>query len=115
MDYCNKGDMLAFLNKIKDWKLDEDRAIYYLNQLKNAFVEMRNHYVIHRDIKLENIFLHNEILKLGDFGFAKMNIDFTTSWLGSKLTMAPEILLNLNNSSFYDYKCDLWSIGCVFY
>ena len=64
---------------------------------------------------MENLFVHNNKLKLGDFGFSKINTDWTCSKLGSKFTMAPEILLNLNKSISYDYKCDLWSIGCVFY
>ena len=55
------------------------------------------------------------ILKIGDFGFSKITENFADSKLGSKYTMAPEILLNLNNNYKYDYKCDLWSIGCVFY
>lgn len=77
--------------------------------------ELRKFKIIHWDIKLENIFVHNENLKLGDFGFSKINIDKAYSKLGSKQTMAPEIILNLQQSTSYDYKCDMWSIGCVFY
>lgn len=28
---------------------------------------------MHRDIKMENLFIHNNTLKIGDFGFAKFN------------------------------------------
>lgn len=39
--------------------------------------------------------MHNDCVKIGDFGFSKINIDTTNSKLGSKFNMAPEILLNL--------------------
>lgn len=29
--------------------------------------------------------------------------------------MAPEIVLNLSYETHYNSKCDLWSIGCVYY
>lgn len=29
--------------------------------------------------------------------------------------MAPEIILNLSSDIHYNSKCDLWSIGCVYY
>lgn len=29
--------------------------------------------------------------------------------------MAPEIVLNLSRDAKYNSKCDLWSIGCVYY
>ena len=37
----------------------------------NAFRELHKRKVMHRDIKLANIFLHGDIVKIGDFGFAK--------------------------------------------
>ena len=30
--------------------------------------------IIHRDIKTANIFIHNDTLKIGDFGFATDNL-----------------------------------------
>lgn len=74
---------------------EEKEAIKLLNQLRMALMELRKHKIMHWDIKMENIFVHNGSLKLGDFGFSKINIDKTSSKLGSKLTMAPEIVLNL--------------------
>lgn len=34
--------------------------------------ELHKHNIIHRDLKSENIFKHNEIYKIGDLGFAKI-------------------------------------------
>ncbi len=37
----------------------------------NAFKVLQAYRVIHRDLKPDNIFLNNGVLKLGDFGFCK--------------------------------------------
>lgn len=50
---------------------------------------------MHRDLKPDNIFLHNGKAKLGDFGFCKTlkaEENMTKTMLGSPIYMAPEIL-----------------------
>lgn len=37
----------------------------------NGFKELRKHKILHRDFKLANLFIHNDVLVIGDFGFAK--------------------------------------------
>ena len=68
---------------------------------------------MHRDFKLANILKHNGIIKLADFGFAKLlgNDNYTNTMLGSPLNMAPEIL----DGKEYNSKADIWSIGTCFY
>ena len=68
---------------------------------------------MHRDFKLANILKNNGIIKLADFGFAKLlgNDNFATTMLGSPLNMAPEIL----DGKEYNNKADIWSIGTCFY
>lgn len=76
---------------------------------------------MHRDIKPENVFFHDGVLKVADFGFAKMideslkNIKIHHSLMGTPLYMAPQIL----NEEPYTSKCDVWSTGvlldeCIF-
>lgn len=55
---------------------------------------------MHRDLKAENVLKHNEIFKIGDFGFSKKLdihndevIGFHTL-LGTECTMAPEVINN---------------------
>lgn len=115
IDYCNQGDFLNYLrSNNRNW-VDEQEAVYFLRQIRNAFMDLRTNQVMHRDIKLENLFIHNKTLKLGDFGFSKIRRDTANSVLGSKYTMAPEILIGVEKAVTYGPKCDLWSIGCVFY
>lgn len=69
---------------------------------------------MHRDFKLANIFLNDDNIVIGDFGFAKSGADMATTKLGTPLTMAPE-LLNAGSNLNYTNKADLWSIGVCFY
>ena len=82
-------------------------------QIMNGFKELYEHKIMHRDIKLANIFLDNDTIVIGDFGFAKMDSELTRTRLGTPLTMSPEMLDE--DDKAYSNKADLWSIGCVFY
>lgn len=69
---------------------------------------------MHRDFKLPNILINNGIIKIADFGFSKIleaDESYAETMLGSPLNMAPEILQGFE----YNNKCDIWSIGTVFY
>jgi calcium-dependent protein kinase len=100
--------------------LEESVARQFMGQILEAFAYMhalyKDEYVIHRDLKFENIFIHKVgeeiILKVGDFGFAKVLSKGTsaTSCKGSPLTMAPEVW-----KGKYNQKCDIYSMGVIFY
>ena len=70
--------------------------------------------IIHRDIKLENIFISdNRDYKLGDFGIAR-TIERTSSGLSKKGTysyMAPEVYAGKE----YGFSVDTYSLGLVLY
>ena len=70
--------------------------------------------MVHRDLKPDNIFICNGVLKIGDFGFAKKMIShrqLTATALGTQYYMAPQLL----KSKKYSSKCDIWSIGVIYY
>ena len=71
--------------------------------------------IIHRDIKPANILISDNVFKLTDFGFAKKvhshSETLMTSLVGTPLYMSPQILKRLN----YTSKCDIWSLGLIFY
>lgn len=43
----------------------------------NGFRELHRHKIMHRDVKLANLFLQNDKIVIGDFGFAKQGVDVT--------------------------------------
>ena len=97
-------------HKIKYFR--EREAINVMNQILSGFKELRKYDVIHRDLKLSNIFLHESRVLIGDFGMAKVGNNESGTPLGSPLNMAPELIKgDCKDIS----KIDLWSIGVVFY
>lgn len=115
LEYLKDGDLEGIIKRTKLGYVDEPTAVFYLKQIANGFQELRNYKVFHRDIKLANLFLDDNRLVIGDFGFAKSGVDQTSTILGTPLTMAPEILFATSGNVKYCSKADIWSIGVVFY
>ena len=68
--------------------------------------------IIHRDIKSANIFFHNGNLKIGDLNVAKHLKDkFTATQTGTPYYASPEVW----KEQPYDFKSDIWSLGCIIY
>ena len=81
--------------------------------------------MVHRDIKLDNILVHKKsphsqgncisdfVFKLGDMGLAKEfdNSNLTTTFAGTPLAMAPEII----HGRSYGLKADVWSLGTLLF
>ena len=112
IDYCNNGDLENHVKK--NQCLGEQESVYFLMQIMNGFKELHKHKIMHRDFKLANIFLNDDKVIIGDFGFAKSGSEMATTKLGSPITMAPE-LLNGGHNVRYTNKADLWSVGVCFY
>ncbi|KAF7725133.1 Cell cycle serine/threonine-protein kinase cdc5/MSD2 [Apophysomyces ossiformis] len=96
--------------------LTEPEVRYYLIQILDACRYMHDNRVIHRDIKLSNVFLdENMDVKVGDFGLAALLVnpsDRKKTVCGTPNYIAPEILFG---KSGHDYKVDMWSIGVLMY
>ena len=73
--------------------MGEDAGRFFLTQMLDSVDFMHSRRVVHRDLKLENILIDDNLnLKLADFGFAVYkNIDTLNSYRGTMTYMAPEI------------------------
>ena len=110
------GDLYTELMKRQNgFSTEEVRRI--MIQLNDAFAQMQKHKIVHRDLKVQNVFIKYTKrpefdVKLGDYGLSKeLSDDITATKLGTPATMAPEILMN----RAYTSKADLWSIGVIIY
>ena len=112
VQYCKDGDLEKKIMKMG--RLDEETAVFYLKQIMSGFMYLSKNKIMHRDFKLANIFLHDDVITIGDFGFAKAGVEVTTTKLGTPYNMAPEILYS-NGKTPYTSKSDLWSVGVVFF
>jgi len=65
------GDLWGIWEK-NQYKFNEVEAIAYMKQILNGLKDLHAMNVIHRDLKLPNILVHNSVLKIGDLGFAKL-------------------------------------------
>jgi serine/threonine-protein kinase ULK/ATG1 len=88
-EYCNGGTLEGMLRKQNN--LDEKNALLIFKQLIEAFQVLNKCNVMHRDLKPDNIFFHNGVVKVGDFGFCKSleKAEMTKTMLGSPIYMAP--------------------------
>ena len=99
------------MKKKKAYK--ERDALKIFSQILTAMQTIVNMDIIHRDVKPENILIHNGVYKLADFGFCrKLNKGETDrTRVGSPIYMAPEILFDRP----YDNRCDIYSLGVLLY
>lgn len=115
LEYCQGGDLENYLKSVG--KVNKQIALYWFKQLVSALSYLQLNNCMHRDIKPANLYLNSldpgsADIKIGDFGFSKslMN-NITNSKLGTPLYMAPEMF----TENSYDYRADVWSLGCVIY
>lgn len=73
--------------------MGEDAGRYFLSQMIDVMSYMQGKGVVHRDLKLENILVDDNMsLKVADFGFATYKkINKLSSYRGTMTYMAPEI------------------------
>ena len=112
-EFCKDGDLKQLIKKRK--RIPEEEAFGIIAQILNGFTQLVDEKIIHRDLKPANILVNNGVYKIADFGFARYVDNFGTQMLkslvGSPIYMAPQIL----ERNDYTTKCDIWSIGVIFF
>lgn len=102
--YINENNFENYFNLGRLQKITQQIliALEYIHSLK----------IIHCDLKPENILIksiNNTQIKVIDFGSSCFIHDHLSSYVQSRSYRAPEVILGCK----YDYKIDMWSLGCI--
>lgn len=113
LELCRKRSLMEMHRRRKTLTIAEVR--YFMRQILLACKYMHENKVIHRDLKLGNLFINDEMeIKVGDFGLAtQLSFDGERkkTVCGTPNYIAPEILTKKGHS----YEVDIWSLGCIMY
>ena len=114
IEICQNQTLNDLLKRRK--KLTELEVQCYTIQIIKALKYLHSHRIIHRDLKLGNLFINEKMeLKVGDFGLAtKLEFDGERkrTVCGTPNYIAPEILEGKTGHSF---EVDVWSLGVIIY
>lgn len=113
LELCKQRSMME-LHKRRPSVTDYETR-FYISQILEGVRYLHEKNIIHRDLKLGNLFLNDKLnVKIGDFGLATL-IGFTgerkKTLCGTPNYIAPEIL----NKKGHSFEVDIWSIGCVMF
>lgn len=115
LEICPNQSLMDLLKKRKF--LTEPEVRYFMTQIIGGIRYMHTRRVIHRDLKLGNIFFDPDMnLKIGDFGLAAVlqaDTDRKYTICGTPNYIAPEVLTG--KTVGHSYEVDIWSIGVMIY
>ena len=114
LEMCQNQTLNELLKRRK--RLTELEVQCYLVQMISGIKYLHTHRVIHRDLKLGNLFLTDKMEeKIGDFGLAtklEFEGDRKRTICGTPNYIAPEII---DGKQGHSYEVDIWSLGVIVY
>lgn len=113
LELCRRRSLMELHKRRK--AVTEPEARYFVRQVILACQYLHNTKIIHRDLKLGNLFINDEMeVKIGDFGLAT-RVDYDgerkRTLCGTPNYIAPEVLGKKGHS----FEVDVWSLGCILY
>ncbi|KAM4654513.1 serine/threonine-protein kinase Nek4 isoform 4-T6 [Amazona ochrocephala] len=115
MGFCEGGDLYHKLKEQKGQLLPESQVVEWFVQIAMALQYLHEKHILHRDLKTQNVFLtRTNIIKVGDLGIARVlenQYDMASTLIGTPYYMSPELFSNKP----YNYKSDVWALGCCVY
>lgn len=115
-EYCNNLTLYDYKKSLgRPFTVQEIRVL--MKTVTQFFLSFeQDGGIMHRDLKLENIYVHNNEFKVGGLDLSIVGSSESKEVCGSAHYMAPEILCGSSNrleSLGYNRKCDVYSLGIV--
>ncbi|XP_051483059.1 RAF proto-oncogene serine/threonine-protein kinase isoform X5 [Apus apus] len=117
--WCEGSSLYKHLH-VQETKFQMFQLIDIARQTAQGMDYLHAKNIIHRDMKSNNIFLHEGLtVKIGDFGLATVKSRWSGSQqveqpTGSILWMAPEVI-RMQDSNPFSFQSDVYSYGIVLY
>ncbi|CBQ73634.1 related to CDC5-Serine/threonine-protein kinase [Sporisorium reilianum SRZ2] len=115
LELCRNGSLNDIVKKRGPYT--EPEARYLMVQILAGTQNLHQNSIIHRDLKLGNIFLDDKMhVKIGDFGLAallKHPEERKKTVCGTPNYIAPEILYDQGQG--HSFEVDIWSVGVIMY
>ncbi|KAK6347152.1 putative protein serine/threonine kinase [Orbilia brochopaga] len=113
MEYVSGGSCNDLLNL---GVMPEQYIAIIVREIAKGLAYMHERRMVHRDIKAANILVDQHgAVKIADFGVSarlRENPDMCTTFVGTPLWMAPEIIqTHIKKKDGYNEKVDVWSLG----
>lgn len=115
LELCERGALDELLRR--NGKLKEKYVSKFVMQLVEGLKYLHDEKkVVHRDLKLGNIFLDNFLnIKIGDFGLSAIinGNEKRRTVCGTPNYIAPEVLFG--KTAGHSFEADIWSLGVIIY
>lgn len=117
--WCEGSSLYKHIH-VNETKFKLNTLIDIARQVAQGMDYLHAKNIIHRDLKSNNIFLHEDLsVKIGDFGLATAKSRWSGSQqsnqpTGSILWMAPEVI-RMEDTNPYSFQSDVYAFGIVLY
>ncbi|KAI3601258.1 hypothetical protein WG66_013258 [Moniliophthora roreri] len=113
LEHLPGGSIAEALEKFG--KLSDENTRYFTSQIASGLEYLHSEGILHRGLKAENILMNHEgVVKISGFSVSKRVVDShgtRTPVQGTPFWTSPEAAYNRGRG--YDYKLDIWALGCV--
>jgi serine/threonine protein kinase len=120
-EFCDGGTLQGYIashDSPAPGISDPAQRYRWIKELLQALYYLHSHGIVHRDLKPSNIFLHKGMIKIGDFGSARIQQSccskpHQTRMSGTAAYTPPEAV---TGKVVYELAGeDIWALGCTIY